>query len=344
MYALKIPLKEAEKIKNILIENNLLDFNRMIDVNKEYIFFPVLDYKNKLLKKYEIIEHNLKIKEKKQNAKQKLFSILNKDEINNLKTAFDIIGDIAIIEIDDNLKNKEKIIAKAILDTHKNIKTIVKKSGIHDGQFRTQKTIHILGEEKKISLYKENNIKLKVDVDNVYFSPRLSTERKRIMQQVKKGENILVMFSGVAPYPIVLSKNTQANSILGIELNPQAHNLGLENLKLNKIKNVILINGDVKDIIMRLDQKFDRILMPLPKTADDFLDSAFKVSKKNTIIHFYDFLSEDNFKEAYDKIEKACKKNGFEYKIQSTNKCGQHAPYVFRICVDFILTKESTKQ
>jgi tRNA (guanine37-N1)-methyltransferase len=344
MYAIKVPLKNAEKIKNLLIENNLLDFNRKIDRNKEFIFFPILDQKNKLLKKYEIIKHNLPKKEPKQNAKQKLFSLLNKDEITNLKTAFDIIGNIAIIEVDDNLIQKEKTIAQAILDTHKNIKTIVKKSGIHDGQFRTQKTIHLLGQKNKISLHKENNIILKVDVDNVYFSPRLATERKRIMQQIRKNEKILVMFSGIAPYPIVLSKNTNADSILGIELNPKAHKLALENLKLNKTKNIILINDDVNKIIPILNDKFDRILMPLPKTADDFLDSALKVSKKGTIIHFYDFLREDNFKEAYDKIDLACKNNYFEYKIISTNKCGQHAPYTFRICVDLILTKELTKQ
>lgn len=335
MYALKTKLKDAEKVKQILIENDLLDFNRKNDKNKEHIFFPITDKKNKLLKNYEIIKKDLPKKEIKQNAKEKLFSILDKKEIPNLKTAFDIIGDIAIIEIDDNLKNKEKIIAKAILDTHKNIKTIVKKHGIHNGTFRTQKTVHVLGEKNKIAIHKENNCKFKVDVDNVYFSPRLATERKRIMQQVKNNETILVMFSGVAPYPIVLSKNTKAKEIIGIELNPNAHKLALENLKLNKIKNVNLINGDVKEIMPNL--KFNRILMPLPKTADDFLNDALKVSKKNTLIHFYDFLREDEFNKAHEKIKNACSKNKKEFEIISTIKCGQHAPYTFRICVDFII-------
>ena len=32
--------------------------------------------------------------------------------------------------------------------------------------------------------------------------------------------------------------------------------------------------------------------MPLPKSAEDFLDNTKKLIKKNGIIHFYDFLNE----------------------------------------------------
>ena len=41
------------------------------------------------------------------------------------------------------------------------------------------------------------------------------------------------------------------------------------------------------------------------------------------------------FDEALKKIDTACKKNGLKHKIIGTFKCGQHAPYVYRICVDF---------
>jgi tRNA G37 N-methylase Trm5 len=75
--------------------------------------------------------------------------------------------------------------------------------------------------------------------------------------------------------------------------------------------------------------------MPLPKTADEFLDDALQVSKKGTIIHFYDFLPETEFDEAVKKIEKACKKRKLKCKILEIVKCGQHAPHIYRVCVDF---------
>jgi len=82
-------------------------------------------------------------------------------------------------------------------------------------------------------------------------------------------------------------------------------------------------------------KRFDRIIMPLPKTADEFLDDALLVSKKGTMIHFYDFLDEENFGDAIKKIDKACSKHGIKYKVLEIVRCGQHAPHVFRICVDF---------
>jgi tRNA G37 N-methylase Trm5 len=82
-------------------------------------------------------------------------------------------------------------------------------------------------------------------------------------------------------------------------------------------------------------KKFDRIIMPLPKSAEDFLDLALKSIKKQGIIHFYDFLNENEFYKAKEKIKKACMKAKKKCRILRVVKCGQHAPRVFRICVDF---------
>ena len=103
------------------------------------------------------------------------------------------------------------------------------------------------------------------------------------------------MFSGIAPLPVILAKNTKAKKITAVEINPKAHKYALENIKLNKITNVDLINSDINKV--KLKQKFDRILMPLPKSGEEFLPLALKLTKKGTIINYYNFLSEDQFKE-----------------------------------------------
>jgi len=133
----------------------------------------------------------------------------------------------------------------------------------------------------------------------------------------------------------VLSKNTNARKIIGIEKNPVGHKYGLINLKLNKIKNVDLINGDVIDIVPKLKQKFDRIIMPLPKDADTFLDIAFTVVRKGTIIHMYDFEHESELDLGEKKVLDAAKKANINVKILKTVKCGQYSPGKFRICIDF---------
>jgi tRNA (guanine37-N1)-methyltransferase len=264
--------------------------------------------------------------------RESLTDKLTKEELEKLPNAYDIIGDIVIINLPEELKKKEKLIANRLLGLHKNIKVVCNKQDIHKGKYRTQKLKIIAGEKRKDTICKENNIMLKLNVETSYFSPRSSNERKRIAEQVKKGETILVMFSGIAPLPVVLAKNTQAKRIVGIELNPKAHKYAQENIKLNKITNVELIKADVNKA--KLNEKFDRILMPLPKTAIEFLPLALKYSKKDTIIHYYTFLKEEEFEDEKSRLEKLCKENKKTCKVLQIIKCGQYKPYVFRTCVD----------
>jgi tRNA (guanine37-N1)-methyltransferase len=269
--------------------------------------------------------------------KEALEAKLTKTQLEHLKRAYDVVGSIAILEIPKELLKKQKVIAEAVLGLHKNVKTVVKKAGIHSGKYRTQKMKILAGEKTKVTEYKENKVRLRLDVEKVYFSPRLSTERLRIANLVKKGESVLVMFSGCAPYPCVLAKNSEPKEIYGIEINPAGHKFAEENVRLNKISNVKLFKGDVRKVVPKLGKTFDRILMPLPKSAEDFLDVALSAANKGTIIHFYDFLHRDEFQKAVAKIEKACKKAKKKCKVLAITKCGQHAPRVFRICVDFLV-------
>ncbi len=335
MHAFKVPLKKAERAKTILIKNNLLDKKYIPEKTEKHFLFPVLKEEKKLEKKIggTFIDFNFNEIKQKNDFKAHLREILSEDEIKKLPASYDIMGDIIIIDLKNNTHEKE--IGESLLKANRNIKTILKKSGIHEGEFRTQPLSYVAGEKRKETVYKENKILLKLDVEQVYFSPRLSTERKRIYEQIKKNEKVLVMFSGCGPYPITISKNTMAKKIIGIEKNPIAHKYGIKNLLLNKVKNIELINGDVREEVSKTKQKFDRIIMPLPKGAEDFLDIAFFASKKGTMIHLYDFEHETELDFGEKKVRDAAKKLNKKIKILRTVKCGQYSPGKFRICVDF---------
>jgi len=267
--------------------------------------------------------------------KQALKKKLTKAQLKKLVTSFDVVGDIAIIEIPEKLGKKEKLIADTLLKLHKNIKVICKKTGIHRGIFRRQKLKIIAGEKRKTTTYKENNVTMKLHVQDVYFSPRLSHERLRIAKQVKPGESVLIMFSGVAPYCLVIAKNTKAKEVYGIEINPLAHKFALENIKLNKLNNIKLFLGDVRLITPTLKKKFDRIAMPLPLGGANFLDVALAAIKKGGTIHFYDFKDELGFKIAKQKVRDACKAAKKKCRILKITKAGQISPRTYRICIDF---------
>jgi tRNA (guanine37-N1)-methyltransferase len=334
----KVSLKKAEEVKQFIIDNSLFHPDYYLKKSTDFIFFPVKK-KGGLKKNFSFVEFQDVDCVSKTKRPASLKTVIQKDlskkELSFLRRAFDTIGSIAVLEIPEELREKEKPIAGAILKINKNIKTVLKKAGIHETEFRTQKMVYLAGKRTKETVHKEHNTRIKLNVETVYFSPRLATERKRIADQVRPGESILVMFSGCAPYPCVIAKTTKAKEITGIELNPEGHKYALENTKLNKIKNITLFNGDVAEIVPRLKKKFDRIIMPLPKSAGDFLDTAFHTSKPGTIVHFYAFEEEGKFNEAHKRIKSEAKKHNIKYKILKTIKCGQQSPKTFRICVDF---------
>ena len=275
----------------------------------------------------------------KKNLKYYLRNKLSNKELKLVPSSFDVVGDILTFsEFPKELSKKEKIIGNTILETYHHIKTVLKKTKKYSGKFRTPKLKVIAGEKKKETMCRENNVFVKLDVEKVYFSARMSSERKRIAELIKPNESVLVMFSGSGIYPLVIAKNTKCREVYGIEVNPTAHKYALENIKKNKLEHKIkLFSGDVRRIMPRLNKKFDRILMPLPKGGEDFLYLALKFIKNKGIAHFYDFLHEYEFYKAENKVKEACKKLNKRCKILRTVKCGQYSPRFYRVCVDFLM-------
>ncbi len=245
-------------------------------------------------------------------------------------SSYDVIGSIAIL----NEKGTKKQ-AQILLKKHKHIKSIYKRAGIFSGKYRIRKLKYLAGEKRTETIHKENNVLIKLDVSKCYFSQRLSEERKRIFKQIKKGESILVAFSGVQPYGLTIAKNTKAKEIYGIEINPIAHKYAEENVKLNKLINIKNIKGDVKKILPKIRKKFDRIIMPLPKSSKLYLDIIKKKIKKNGIIHLYIFLKKEEINKKH--IKNIIKKHIKKFQIKNITKCGAYSPGVYRICIDIKL-------
>ncbi|MEM3154925.1 MAG: methyltransferase [Candidatus Woesearchaeota archaeon] len=248
---------------------------------------------------------------------------LNAKELSQLITSFDIIGDIAIIEIPPVLTKKAKVIGETLLMLHKNIKVVAAKKGEHRGKYRRQKLRIIAGEKRFETLHKESGILMQLNVAKCYFSPRLGSERMRIAKQVRKGEKILVAGSGVAPYPLVISKHSPAKSIVAVEANPIAHSYARKNIALNKASNIVLVKGDINKLP---PSKFDRIILAIPHEGIKLYQTLMKFAKKNTILHIYDFAPEENL------LLPALKLKGI--KILRVVKTQQVGVRRYRVCID----------
>ena len=85
--------------------------------------------------------------------------------------------------------------------------------------------------------------------------------------------------------------------------------------------------------LFKLREKYDYIVMPRPQLKESFLSSAFKVSKKNTEIFYYDFGKDVS--KVLERVYRESKKAKKKIKINKVKKAGEIAPYTFRWRVDF---------
>ena len=253
--------------------------------------------------------------------------------------AFDVLGNIAIVRFPKKFKlNEKKEFAEKLLREQKSIKTVLEKKGKVKGRLRKISTKYLAGEKTKEVLYKENGCVFRFNIDTTYFSPRLSNERKEITSMIKKKDKVLVMFAGVAPFPIVISKNSGAE-VFSNELNRKANKYETLNIELNKLKEKIeSFPGNIKKVAEKLKkqgQKFDVIVMPRPQLKDSFLKQAFMLSKNGTRIYYYDFCKVSEIDSIVEKIKTEAKKFKRKIKILNIKSAGELAPYKIRVRVDF---------
>ncbi|NIM26017.1 MAG: class I SAM-dependent methyltransferase family protein [Nitrososphaeria archaeon] len=231
--------------------------------------------------------------------KKALESILSPQEIEELISAFDQIGDIIIVRIPDSLLDRKKIIGETLLKEVKIVKSVFYQASPVEGDFRTRNLEILAGEDKTETEYREFGCRFKVDVANAFFSPRLSTERERIANLIQEGEIVVNMFAGVGMFSIMAAKQKKC-TVYSIDINPIASKLCEKNIALNKLTGkVISINGEASEVVEnQLVDEADRTLMLLPERSDEFLDSAIKATKNGGIIHYYCHMHADKKQDA----------------------------------------------
>ncbi|HZY46211.1 MAG TPA: hypothetical protein VFE96_00290, partial [Candidatus Bathyarchaeia archaeon] len=128
---------------------------------------PANAEKNELDK--TIGEHRLSHERFHQRAKiggsleQALVGQIPAEIIHLVSKSFDVIGDIAIIELNPRTEIFEAIIAEAIMKLHNNVRAVFSKTGPISDDKRLRPLHHVAGEDKTETVHKEGGCRLKVD-------------------------------------------------------------------------------------------------------------------------------------------------------------------------------------
>ncbi len=249
-------------------------------------------------------------------------------------SAYDVLGNMVLVKFkrETSLRAKKRW-AVSFMNKHAQVTTVVEKVGKIKGRLRTPQTKWIAGVKSKEVLYKENGCSFRFNVDSCYFSPRLASERKELACMVKKGEQVLVLFGGVAPYAIVIAKAGKAKKVVSVELSRACTRYALENVKRNKVS-VAVVQGDVQKVVPRIKEKFDRIVMARPNLKDSFLSVVFPKSKNKGIIHYYGFYAEDEVEHLSTLLEEEARKAKRKIKIVRVKKAGDIGVRKYRYRAD----------
>jgi len=224
------------------------------------------------------------------------------DELaNKLWKRVEIIGDIAILRKPFDVDVEVfKPIAEALLKELKYVKSVwLAVSPVH-GDFRIREYIHLAGEHRSETVYREHGCVFKLDIRKVYISPVLSYDHIRVARMVKDGERILNMFAGIGGYSIVISKHAKPSYVLSIDINEYAVTYLKMNIALNGVEEVNdVIHGDAFLVTQSLsDNSFDRVLIPLPELALKAFQLALRVVRNNGIVHVHLFVESQQKKNA----------------------------------------------
>jgi tRNA (guanine37-N1)-methyltransferase len=274
--------------------------------------------------------------------KRLLQGALLETDLSSVFSSFDIIGDIAIIKIPDSLLTKKKLIGDTLLKNIPNLRSVFLQNTAVDGEYRLRGLELIWGENKFVTMYREYGCKFFVNVASSYFSPRLSTERLRISSLVSENETIVNMFAGVGTFSVIIAKKIPV-LIYNIDSNVDAYVLSKINTKINKLQDrIVSIHGDAKGVLSSLlfENKMDRVIMPLPEKAFEFIDVSVKCLKPlGGYLHFFSHIKSDTRSKVIGDSENYIHSlfSNYDYQIKHTQIVRAVGPRIYQTVTDIFL-------
>ncbi|MCG3224318.1 MAG: hypothetical protein H7647_07625, partial [Candidatus Heimdallarchaeota archaeon] len=227
----KIRFRDAETLRKTLLSHGVIDTSLDFMRDENYLIMPLKlskDDARELLLSSSITEGfelNIYSFTQKDIQPKNLYEAASKYIPENLHKfipkAYDVIGEIAVVDIAEEVLKYKKEIGEALYSLFPSLKTVYRKASAVSGQLRTRGLELIAGEKKCETIHLEHGLTIFVDACKTYFSPRLSYEHKRVADLVKEGEVIIDLFTGVGPFPLHIAQNHNV-TIYAIDINQKA--------------------------------------------------------------------------------------------------------------------------
>ncbi|MDR5657162.1 class I SAM-dependent methyltransferase family protein [Halodesulfurarchaeum sp. HSR-GB] len=314
----------GEATRQRLAEAGLLATEWDIDVDGEQVYIPVTD-PTAVPGDLHVVDHDAPERQTQQMPADLL----------GWEPSYERLGDLAIIDEDD--PDRADAIADALWQSDLPIDGVLNRASKVKGETRTRDWDVLRGSSTQ-TVHREYGAEFLLDVDSVYFSPRLATERHRVVTQVEPDEQAFDMFAGVGPFVIPMAK--RGATVIGTDVNEVAIDFLRENARRNGVEDrVTAIAGDVRDVAPEYENWADRLVMNLPHSADEFLDTAVSLAGEHARLHYYDIQHESAPFEPGEAAIRDAAEPEYEVSVRTRHEVRTYAPHEVNVVLDVDLDR-----
>jgi len=332
----RVEREAGERARAHLAEVDLVDGSREIVAQDGYLYVPVVDAAA-VPAEYDVVCREAPGRETQTTPADVL----------GFDPSYGRLGDLVIVDEDD--PDRARALAEAILESDLPVRAVLDRASEIKGEKRVREWEVLAtdpaggvenadeGRPPTETVHREYGCEFALDLAAVYFSPRLATERHRVIEQVEAGEQVLDMFAGVGPFVIPAAE--RGATAVGVDVNETAIQYLRENAERNGVADcVTAIHGDVRDVAADYADWADRLVMNLPHSADEFLDTAVALAGEECTLHYYDIQHEDD---PFGPGERAIREAARDYEVTVQNRrvVRSYAPHEENVVLDVGLSR-----
>jgi tRNA (guanine37-N1)-methyltransferase len=322
----RVPREDGEATRQRLAERDAVSDDHEIEVVDGDLYVPLAPDADldAIAERYEVVERD---------APERETQTLPRDVL-GFEPSYERLGDVVIVDEDD--PDRAAAIADALVESDIPLETVVDRASPVEGELRVREW-NLLHGDDAVTVHREYGCAYEVDLEAVYFSPRLATERRRVTEQVADGERFFDMFAGVGPFVIPAAK--RGADAVGVDLNEVAVEYLRRNAERNGVaERVTAIYGDVREV-EGYDDWADRIVMNLPHSADAFLETAVALASDDCTIHYYDIQPDDDPFGPGERAIRAAAEPAYDVSVETRREVRSYAPHEENVCLDVRLQR-----
>jgi len=315
----RVPREEGERTRQRLAEADLVGDGYDITVEEGRLYVPVSDA-SAVPDGFDVVEFDAPVREGQTMPADLL----------GFEPSYERLGELVIIDEDDPERAQQ--IADAIVESDLPVEGVLNRASKIKGTERVRDWDVLAGKTTTV-VHREYGCAFELDLAEVYFSPRLATERHRVVEQVEAGEHAFDMFAGVGPFVVPFAE--RGATCVGTDINGVAIEYLRKNAERNGVADrVTAIHGDVREVAGDYEGWADRIVMNLPHSADEFLDTAVALAGDDCTIHYYDIQPDTDSFGPGERAIRAAAEPTYEVTVETRRRVRSYAPGEHNVVLD----------